>query len=114
MLSEILTTISAGISIVNGITNLLRNTSNPNTNEPLCNSINSVQDKVLHLKSEVNSPDCNNDSLLRAYSELIKFLQKDKFYSSRVEIFPTEYGTWRIKRKPMRKKTILRDPEGEF
>lgn len=114
MLGEILATISAGISIINGLTTLYRNMQGESPVSGPVKSIQTVQTKVINVEKKLSRPQQNEKSLLNAYSSLIKSLQKDEFYSSRIEIIPTEYGTWKIIRKRTKKNTILRDPKGEF
>ncbi len=50
------------------------------------------------------------------YDSLLEVLQGNRHYSSRLELQPTDYGTWKVVRVPPqeRKSTILRDPEGEY
>jgi|GEM_PF-3598099 len=115
MLAETLTIMVAGITIVEKITNIFRNLQRPgedSSNKELEQSIENVQQRVAAVESELHKSQADDNKLLGAYCELVKVLQEDKNYSSQIRIVPTDHGTWKILRK--RKKTILRDPQGEY
>jgi hypothetical protein len=114
MLGEILTIINTGLSVINGVTTLIRNMEDASLPESSSRSVQTAQRRIRYVQKEIDKPLQNEASLLKAYSALLLFLQNDKYYSSKIEITPTKYGTWRIKRKRIHKNTILRDPSGEY
>ncbi len=121
MLFEIL---SGSIGAIAGVTTILRNLEAQSRQETASNilySVNEIENRVNILENEISGrprPWSKVDEALLGshYDSLLRVLKGNHHYSSRLELQPTDYGTWRVVRLPPqeRKSTILRDPEGEY
>ncbi len=121
MLFEIIT---GSIGAIAGVTTILRNLEAQSEQETARNiyySINEIKNRVNILENEMSmrpSPWSKDDeAILRShYNPLLEVLRANRHYSSHLELQPTDYGTWKVVRVPTqeRKRTILRDPEGEY
>jgi hypothetical protein len=122
MIAEILGVIAAGVGIVQGVTTTLRNLQELGTSpspSQVSASIRSVEERVGAVEQELQNhanQGGNESRLATAYTDLIRALQEDENYSSRIEIIPTSYGTWKIirRKRQARKPTVLRDSQGEY
>jgi len=121
VLFEILT---GSIGVIAGVTTILRNLEAQSEQETARNilySINEIKNRVNILENEISRRphpwSKADEAILRSHhNSLLEVLQANRHYSSRLELQPTDYGTWKVVRIPAqeRKSTILRDPEGEY
>lgn len=110
--------IVAGISLVSSLTNIFegRQGRGSCSRDPqLSKSIERIKGRLAKVERKISPPPNrrNEKACLEAYNKLLKALKQSKHYSDELIFKRTDYGTWVLVRK-RKKKTILRDPEGEY
>ena len=73
-------------------------------------SIQDVQNRIDELEKQLSSQ-ANDKTLLESYDSFLHILRENR-YASHLKFIPTDHGTWKVMCK--KKRTILRDPEGEY
>ncbi len=111
----ILSTVIKGIEVVASISNILNVARQQCHHAELTSQMVKINSLLNDIKTEISSLNPSRKAtpvVLDKYNVLVKFLRESDYYREYIEFHPTRSRTWRLVRK--RKKTILRDPQGEY
>lgn len=120
MIAEALAIVASGVTIVRGVTQLLRSqrdNGGDRAGTELAASVRSVGARMAAVETElarVSRGTEDRERLGAAYRALLEAIRDDGHYSVHLEVVPTTYGTLKIVRRRNRKPTALRDPQGEY
>lgn len=105
-----------GLSVISSVSGILSSKRQCDATNEIMRTVRQVEQMVNKLREEESSLNRSTEvpiSVINSYNQIIDKIRLSPGYGSLVWLTYTPEGVWKVNRRK-RKKTILRDPHGEY
>lgn len=107
--------ILSGIQVISSISSILRGLEQKQHNKELAKALRQINVRIALLQKHIDELDVMSDApprLLSRYNNLVNIARDEGIFDRYLRFCRTDKGTWIVKRR--RKRSVLRDPHGEY